>query len=721
MSLSETPETVVAMHKLRRMLYGLWGTLMRGSTRFFAALLIGLGIVGLAAVTTLGLTAVHYARRAQALVDHTQEVISQERALLTLMIDAETGERGYLVTHRASYLEPWTKAQSTVPAALQELARLIADSPEQQRALTRLDVLIGRKFEDITQELAEADRNNGVVRDIDKVVMDSIRILLTDFEKRELSTYDQRKIDLQTRFDILQLVLVVAGAVSLAGLAFGAWSQYRGNRKVAEAEAVNRQARKMEAIGNLTGGIAHDFNNLLQVVITNLDFAIRKIGPKQPASGFLQSAMMALEKGERLTGQLLAFARRQPLKPEPINVAGLIEEVGGLLRRTLGEAYQIECVAFAGLWRAMADASLLQSAMVNLALNARDAMPQGGKLTIEASNVTLDSDYAQSTTEVNPGAYVLIAVSDTGSGMSKEQLARVFEPFYTTKESGTGLGLPMVYGFVKQSGGHITIYSEPGQGTTVKLYLPRTTREETARDDARRQVVRGRGQRILVAEDDDSVRAGVVAQLSDLGYSVLAAGDGDTALAMVRDNPTIDLLFTDVVLSGKLNGRQLAEAVLAQLPGLPVIYTSGYTENAIVHHGRLDEGVTLLSKPYRADQLARAISNALQSKETPAEAATEEGELPDQNETILIVEDNKLVRRSLAMMLEDLGCRVIEAESARQALASLEAEPGIGAALVDLRLPDMDGVELAGKLRGLRPELRLVIASGQSEIGRAHV
>ena len=681
---------------------------MRGSSRFIPTLLIFLGLVGVAAITALGVTAVHYARRAQSLVDHTQDVINQERLLLTLMINAETGERGYLLTHRQLYLDPWTSAQAKVPAALQELAHLISDSPEQQRALTRLDVLIGRKFEDITQELAEADRN-GSAHDIDKVVMDGIRVLLTEFEKRELSFYDERKADLRHRFDILQVFLVLAGALSLAGLAVGAWGQHSGNRKVAAAEAINRQARKMEAIGNLTGGIAHDFNNLLQVVITNLDFAIRQIGPKQPASGFLQSAMLALEKGERLTGQLLAFARRQPLKPEPINVAGLIEEVGGLLRRTLGESCQIECVAFAGLWRAMADASLLQSAIVNLALNARDAMPQGGKLTIEASNVTLDSDYAENASEVTPGAYVLIAVSDTGIGMSKEELVRVFEPFYTTKESGTGLGLPMVYGFVKQSGGHITLYSEPGQGTTVKLYLPRTTREETARDNSRKAAVRGRGQRILVAEDDDSVRAGVVAQLSDLGYSVLAASDADTALALVRDNAAVDLLFTDVVLSGRLNGRQLAEAVHELLPALPVIYTSGYTENAIVHHGRLDEGVTLLSKPYRTDQLARVISEALQAKETGA-AATEEPAA----EPILIVEDNRLVRRSLVMMLEELGYRPIEAGTGKEALAILNAESEIVAALVDLRLPDIDGVDLAKALRAKRPELRLVIASGQS-------
>ncbi|HMA51429.1 MAG TPA: response regulator [Magnetospirillaceae bacterium] len=680
---------------------------MRGSQRYFPAILIGLGLLGLAAVTALGITAVHYARRAQSLVDHTQDVINQERLLLTLMLDAETGERGYLLTRRQLYLEPWTSAQAKVPASLQELARLIADNPEQQRALTRLDVLIGRKFEDISQELAEADRA-GTVRDIDKVVMDGIRVLLTEFEKRELTFYDERKSDLRHRFDALQLVLLLAGMLSLAGLAFGAWGLQSGNRKVAEAEAVNRQARKMEAIGNLTGGIAHDFNNLLQVVITNLDFAIHQIGPKQPASGFLQSALLALEKGERLTGQLLAFARRQPLKPEPINVAALIEEVGTLLRRTLGESCQIECVAFAGLWRAMADASLLQNAIVNLALNARDAMPQGGKLTIEASNVTLDSDYAETAHEVTPGPYVMIAVSDTGTGMTKEELGRVFEPFYTTKESGTGLGLPMVYGFVKQSGGHISLYSEPGQGTTVKLYLPRTTREEIARDTSRRLALRGRGQRILVAEDDDSVRAGVVAQLTDLGYSVLAAGDADTALALVLDNAEIDLLFTDVVLGGRLNGRQLAEALHELQPSLPVIYTSGYTENAIVHHGRLDEGVTLLSKPYRADQLARAISDALQAKEAPPEEGREEAE------SILIVEDNKLVRRSLAMMLEDLGYRPIETETAKQALAAIDADASIAAAMVDLRLPDLDGVELAKALRRKRPDLRLVIASGQS-------
>lgn len=704
---------------------------MRGPKHVLQTVFVVVAMVALAAVTVLGITAIDYARDGQAWVDHSLEVIGAERSLLAQLVDAETGVRGYQLTRDPVYLEPWIRAQKEAPAALQHLFDLTIDNPEQQKTLSRLDVLIGRKFELNAQEIAEVDKT-GKSAGTDKGVMDTLRGLIAEVEKRERRLYTERKHEMKLRYDRLRETLAATWLLSLAGLAFGGWSVRQSNRKVAEAEAFNRQARKMEAIGNLTGGIAHDFNNLLQVIIANLDLAFRQIGPRQPAAGFLQSALMALEKGERLTSQLLAFARRQPLNPQPIDIARMIEECGNLLRRTLGEAYHIECVTSAGLWRAMADTTLLQNAIVNLALNARDAMPDGGRLTIEASNVTLDSDYAERATEVSPGAYVLIAVSDIGIGMNKEALSRVFEPFFTTKETGTGLGLPMVYGFVKQSGGHIAIYSEPGQGTTVKIYLPRTTKEATERDRARREAERGHGQLILVVEDDDSVRAGVVAQLSDLGYGVLAAADGDMALTLTRGNPQIDLLFTDVVLGGTYNGRQLADAIRTLRPGLPVVYTSGYTENAIVHHGRLDEGVTLLSKPYRADQLARTVAETLQAIQTGGTASSSappapiggapEGEAPfvDEDEIILLIDDNRLVRSSLAMMLEDLGYGVVEAETGQQALTLLGSAERIDAALVDFRLPDMDGLELAARLRGLKPDLRLVMVSGQP-VGQAEL
>ena len=695
---------------------------MRGPGHLQTVFVI-VAVVALATVTVLGITAINYAKDGQSWVDHSLDVISRERSLLTALVDAETGARGYLLTRDPAYLEPWARARNETQPALQQLFDLTADNPEQQKTLARLDVLIGRKFELNAQEIAEFDKT-GHVSGVDKSVMDAIRALMAELERREGKLYTGRTHDMKLRYERLRMTLVATWLLSLAGLAFGGWSLRQSSRKVAEAEAVNRQARKMEAIGNLTGGIAHDFNNLLQVIIANLDLAIRQIGPKQPAAGFLQSAMMALEKGGRLTSQLLAFARRQPLNPQPVDIARMIEECGNLLRRTLGEAYHIECVTSAGLWRGMADATLLQNAIVNLALNARDAMPTGGRLIIEASNVTLDIDYAEQAGDVSPGAYVLIAVSDSGTGMTREALGRVFEPFYTTKETGTGLGLPMVYGFVKQSGGHIAIYSEPGQGTTVKLYLPRTTKQAAELDRAKREAARGHGQLVLVVEDDDSVRAGVVAQLSDLGYGVLAAADGDIALTLARGNPRIDLLFTDVVLGGTHNGRELADAVRTLRPGLPVVYTSGYTENAIVHHGRLDEGVTLLSKPYRAEQLARTVSEALQAGPATGPATPpappppqfgqdDDSASTDEEEIVLLVDDNRLVRSSLVMMLEDIGFAVIEAETALEALAALNAAPRVDAALVDFRLPDMDGLALAARIRAIKPDLRLAIVSGQ--------
>jgi len=378
-------------------------------------------------------------------------------------------------------------------------------------------------------------------------------------------------------------------------------------------EQTLRQSQKMEAIGQLTGGIAHDFNNLLQVILTDLDLSLLRLEGQSVIAGYLRDAISEVERGAKLTSQLLAFARRQPLSPKPLRVDRLLTDMVVMLRRTIGEEVEIETVNGGGLWNALVDANQLQNAILNLAVNARDAMPDGGKLTFELSNSHLDAAYAADHIEVTPGQYVLLAVTDTGIGMPEEVVSKAFEPFFTTKPegAGTGLGLSMVFGFVKQSGGHIKIYSEPGLGTTVKLYLPRARSAEMAREVVETQAVRGSGQTILVAEDDAGVRSSVVAQLAELGYRVLAAADGEEALAILSRGETIDLLFTDVVMPGALNGRALALKAREILPGLEVVFTSGYTENAIIHNGRLDEGVTLLSKPYRLPQLAEAVHKAL--------------------------------------------------------------------------------------------------------------
>ena len=385
------------------------------------------------------------------------------------------------------------------------------------------------------------------------------------------------------------------------------------------AEEALRQAQKMDAIGQLTGGVAHDFNNLLTVILGGLDTVMRQAEglPADPAVQRIQrSAAMAAHAGERaatLTARLLAFSRRQALDPRPIEPARLVTGLSDLLQRTLGETIALETVAGAGLWRTVADPGELENALVNLAVNARDAMPEGGRLTIETTNAYLDEAYLATVPEpVAPGQYVLIAVSDTGTGMDAETLSRVFEPFFTTKEvgRGTGLGLSQVYGFVRQSDGHIRIYSEVGVGTTVKVYLPRLNGDSAAvsAEIPRRETpVHGGQETILLVEDHEDLRTYSTEVLTDLGYRVVAAQDGAEALRRLEEERSIKLLFTDVVLPGGMDGRGLAEEASRRRPGLKVLFTTGYTRNGIVHNGRLDPGVELLSKPFAANELGLRV------------------------------------------------------------------------------------------------------------------
>ena len=384
----------------------------------------------------------------------------------------------------------------------------------------------------------------------------------------------------------------------------------------AQAEAVLREAQKMQAIGQLTGGIAHDFNNLLTVILGNLEFAAAKLAGEPVLRARIERATWAAQRGATLTGQLLSFARKQPLAPRPIDLAAAMPELVPLLRRTLGEHIEIRYVETAGLWPALADAAQLESAVLNLALNARDAMPGGGRLTIELANKVLDEEYCRFHAEVAPGDYAMLAVSDTGCGMTPEIVARVFEPFFTTKPdgAGTGLGLAMVFGFAKQSCGHVKIYSEPGEGTTVRLYLPRPVGVAVPAPVAAHapiELPRGAAT-VLVVEDEPAVREIAVAILGDLGYRVIEAADGEEALrAFGAHAAEVDLLLTDVVLPGRLRGREVAERITAMRPEVRVLFMSGYTENSIVHNGRLDDGVQLIAKPFKRDQLARKVAEVL--------------------------------------------------------------------------------------------------------------
>ncbi len=376
-----------------------------------------------------------------------------------------------------------------------------------------------------------------------------------------------------------------------------------------------RQSQKMEVVGQMTGGVAHDFNNLLTVILGNAELLADQLQDRERLKALAEMTASAAQRGAQLTHRLLAFARRQPLEPKPIDANSLVAGMEGLFRRTFSEDIEIDIVSKENLWVTELDPSQLEVALLNLVVNARDAMPDGGKLTIEMDNIELDADYANRHSEVEPGDYVMISVSDTGCGMSKEIVDRAFEPFFTTKEvgKGSGLGLSMVFGFVKQSGGHAKIYSEEGEGTTVRLYFPRANSGKVVRTEPRAaDDVAGGSEHILVVEDDALVREHLVAQLRDLGYRVTDASSGPEAYEIIKRIEDIDLLFTDVVMPGGMNGRQLADAALKLRPGLKVLYTSGYTENAIIHHGRLDPGVHLLSKPYRRQEMAVKVRKALE-------------------------------------------------------------------------------------------------------------
>jgi PAS domain S-box-containing protein len=397
-----------------------------------------------------------------------------------------------------------------------------------------------------------------------------------------------------------------SGAVSGGALIFHDITSSR------ETERKLHQSQKLDAIGKLTGGVAHDFNNMLTVIAGTTEILVSDLGDKPHLQAVAVLINQAADRCTGLIQHLLAFARKQPLQPRNVDINATIFDIAKLLRPTLGEQIEVESILERGMPTALVDPSQLANALINLAINARDAMPDGGKLMLETANVVLDAGYAQNNADVRPGAYVMIAVSDTGAGMSAEVRDKVFEPFFTTKETGkgTGLGLSMVYGFVKQSGGHIKVYSEEGHGTSIKLYLPVASGSADASIPVATPA-RGAGETILVVEDDALVRGFVITQLQSLGYRTVAVADGRTALEYVASGQPLDLLFTDVVMPGGMTGRQLAVEVTGRRPGTKLLYTSGYTENSIVHHGRLDHGVMLLSKPYRKSELSSMVRLAL--------------------------------------------------------------------------------------------------------------
>ncbi len=700
----------------------------------------------------------HTASLAQArqLIGHTHEVMEGNQRLLRLIEEAETGERGFLLTEEPSYLGPYLAASRDIAAQEADLRRMVSDNPGQVDRVTQFDnrinerlaflqarvtqakagdfdgaralirngvgpvamgrlrgisdtitatekdllarrtaqaaqaerlslalglavgaaslagliwavVLMSRTTRSLGQALADArsaqaaaDASNALVsaffantpdylivldiKDDDQFVLAEVnpafeRALRTDAERirgraitdllpeavaKNLVTHYQR-VRASDRPVLSRNVLqnmpdgpltwesILAPVRNAAGHTDRIIGSIRDITDRVKAEDRLRGAQRMEAIGQLTGGVAHDFNNLLQVIRGNLELLEPALAGQEVAQRRLRNALYGADRAAQLTRQLLAFARRQPLEPQVINLSRLFGDMSDLLRRTLGEGIEIETVIAGDLWNTVADPAQVESAVLNLAINARDAMPGGGRLTVEITNANLDDAYTHDLEELSPGQYVLIAVSDTGEGMSADIQAKVFEPFFTTKTDGkgSGLGLSMVYGFVRQSKGHVQIYSEPGQGTTVKIYLPRAHQAETAVAAGAKFPDQGGGEVIMVVEDDDSVRAAAIAMLEDLGYRCREAANAEEALASLMSDLQVDLIFSDVVMPGNLKTRDFAIQMETLAPGLPILFTSGYTDNAIVHHGRLDPGVSLLSKPYTRDDLARKVAQML--------------------------------------------------------------------------------------------------------------
>src|SRR5215469_3299521 len=574
---------------------------------------------------------------------HTLLVRHQIASVLTLVQRAESGQRGYLLTGRDTYLAPHSSAVAALPAALDEAAALVVDNPQQQQAIGRLSQLITDKLRELRATIDE--RKAGQVdaalarvnTDEGARAMDEIRDLVSAMDTEEDRLLTLRQSSLTTSSILLQigagiafLLICVVGALTnyLTRRSFAALVAVRdqlvtANQELLEqasqrerAESQLRQAQKMEAIGQLTGGIAHDFNNMLSVIAGSLDLMQRRLsGGAKGVERFIEAAKTATDRGAALTHRLLAFARQQPLAPEPVDINKMIVGMSDLLRSTLGEHFQIEIVSAGGLWATNADTHQLESAILNIAINARDAMPEGGKITIETGNAYLDDAYCRHHADVDPGQFVMVAVSDTGTGMKPEVIARAFDPFFTTKPagSGTGLGLSQVYGFVKQSRGHIKIYSELGAGTTVKLYLPRLIEADAkkVKIPAPPAVKTGDSSEIiLVVEDDPLVRRLTTDALRELGYTVFDSENASDARAILDREPEIKLLFTDVVMPG-VNGKKLADEAAQLRPNLKVLYTTGYTPNAVVHGGVLDADVHFLSKPFTLDQLAAKVRAVL--------------------------------------------------------------------------------------------------------------
>ncbi|ESX31614.1 CHASE3 domain-containing protein [Mesorhizobium sp. M1148] len=606
-------------------------------------LFIGFAVLALIVGTRAVLVETQRANReaAREAVEY-QELLS---GLLAMAQEAETSQRGYLLTGEKSYLQPYRQAVDAIPGQLARIHGMTAPDDELVQQINHVKDALSQNQAELAETIALYDRGDAakaleLVRSGQgKAAMDQIRASMDTIRRiggAAIAARDAHTDRVENWLRIgsiaalLAIFLLGAYTVRLSRRRFRAVAiaQEELMRKNIElgneiqtrekAESQIRQMQKMEAVGQLTGGIAHDFNNMLAVIISAMNLAQRKLTRgEHDIMKFIEAATDAATRAANLTSRLLAFSRQQPLAPQVVDANRLVAGMSDLLRRALGETIRIETVLAGGLWKTHADPSQLENAILNLAVNARDAMGEDGKMTIETANSHLDEGYAATHAEVKAGQYVMIAVSDTGAGMPADVMERAFEPFFTTKpvDKGTGLGLSQVFGFVKQSGGHVKIYSEPGQGTTIRIYLPRFFGPEEAAISSERagNPAVPVTETILVVEDDPRVRASTTDAMRELGYTVIHAASGQEALEKLGDNPGVALMFTDIVMP-VMNGRKLAEEALARMPKLKVIFTTGFTRNAVVHNGVLDHDVHFLAKPFTIEQLAAKLRDVLDAR-----------------------------------------------------------------------------------------------------------
>ncbi|WP_018408337.1 CHASE3 domain-containing protein [Methylocystis rosea] len=610
---------------------------------------IALGFAVLALASYVALRAELQRREAGAWLRHTIQVQNDLYQLYGLLQAAESGQRGFIITQDERYLDASSEATRKLPAVVDRLSERVRDNPKQLEIVAEMRPLLGERVEIINEAIADtrALRLDEAVQLVKsgrgKALMDRLHAIIDTMIENEQNLFDAREREVNAAGGEFDAAVWAIGGIIFALGAFSflnaqkqmhalqtsrdslktAYDQLIGETTRREAlESQLRQSQKLEALGHLTGGIAHDFNNMLGVIVASLHLLRRKLA--NSSDDYIQlidSAMDGADRAAAMVRRLLAFSRRQPLSPRPLDPNKFVSSVSDMVRRALGEKIELETVLAGGLWATKIDQHELESAIVNLAVNARDAMPHGGKLTIETANCYLDDAYASENMEVNPGQYVMIAVTDTGQGMPPEVLSQAFDPFFTTKPAGkgTGLGLSQVHGFVKQSGGQVKIYSEPGRGTCIKLYLPRFNQVEPAAElplprPRPLELPLGRPEElVLIVEDDDTARRVTAQGVRELGYSVLEAENGRAAIDIIRRRADIALMVTDVVMPD-MDGARLAREAVFRRHSLRVLFITGYTRNAIVHNGVLDKDVKLLTKPFTLEQLAIKMRDILDSK-----------------------------------------------------------------------------------------------------------